>query len=212
MPDFDNRGLEFNSERPGAEFDLLLRSALDTYADPGPDSQLAQRILAGIAAEGESERTRWTIRMRRLSRWAVALPVAACLIVAIVLLGSKLLHNPADRTNQARVTLPMSTNASAGGSIAISPSVTARRSDVSRPRRHSSPAAIAASAEHLPKLDVFPAPQPLTPAEKALVAYVAHVPETERKSLVEAQKQSDAPLSIAALEIQPIEPPEPGGN
>jgi hypothetical protein len=64
----------------------------------------------------------------------------------------------------------------------------------------------------LPKLNVFPTPQPLTPSEKALVTYIAHAPEAERNALVDAQKQMDAPLSIAAIDIQPLEPPEEGGN
>jgi hypothetical protein len=195
---------------PGAEFDLLIRSSLETYADPGPDSGLAQRVLARIATE--EERTRRTNRARRMIRWAVALPLAACLIIAIVLAGLRNLHKSADHTNQARVTLPKPTDASQSAAIANSPSVRARRDDVSRPQRHSSGAAVRATTVRLPKLDVFPTPQPLSPAEKELVAYVAHASEAERQSLVEEQKRIDAPLSIEALEIKPLAPPEPQGN
>lgn len=195
---------------PGAEFDLLLRSSLETYADPGSKSGLAERVLARIAAEGEGGRA------RRMNPWAIALPVAACLIIAILLLASKSVHHSAISSDEARVTLPKSTDAGRiadrGGAIENSPSVAARRNKESRPLRHSTRAAATATEARLPKLDVFPAPHPLTPAEQALVAFVARAPEAERKSLVETQKQLDAPLTIAALEIQPLEPPEPGGN
>ena len=260
MHEQDNRDAE-----PGAELDLLIRSSLETYAEP--ESGLAERVLARVgaeqvagkliklsqapendpsgakalthfagfigttevmpfykassahsrtslpaAAEGAHERARRTNRTRRMSRLAIALPVAACLMVAIVLAGLKTLHKPADSTYGAGVTHRAPTNAGAGGTIATSPSNTARRYDISLPPRHSSHTAAAVRVQRLPKLDVFPTPQPLTPAEQALVAYVAHAPEAERQSLVEAQKQLDAPLTIAALEIKPLEPPEPGGN
>ncbi|MGA7340491.1 MAG: hypothetical protein WBE72_15335 [Terracidiphilus sp.] len=201
MPEHENRGLE-----PGAEFDLLLRSSLQTYADPGPESDLAQRVLARVAAEGERGHT------QRMIRWAVALPLAACLIAVIALLASKPLHRPADRANQARVTPPGSTDAGRRTLIANSPSVMAWRNDVARSPRHPSRAAAAPSVQRLPKLDVFPAPQPLTPPEQALIAYVAHAPQAERQSLIETEQKINAPLSIEALEIKPLEPPEPGGN
>jgi len=206
----DENGLEFNAEQGGAEFDRLLRSSLESYADPGPDSGLAERVLARIAAEGGGGQT------RSLRLWAVALPVAACLIVAIVLLASKPLHRSADRSGEARVTLPKSSNAGRsadkGAPVENSPSVTARENATTRAPRHSTHAAATSTQVRLPKLDVFPAPQPLTPAETEFVAFIAHAPLAERKSLVEAQTQLDAPLTIAALEIKPLEPPEPVGN
>ncbi|MFZ0303964.1 MAG: hypothetical protein WAL75_14840 [Terracidiphilus sp.] len=206
MPEHKNRDLDFDNERPGGEFDLLLRSSLETYADPGPDSGLAKRVMARIAAEGERERS------RRKTRWAIALPLAACFIIAVVLLNSKSMHRSAHRIDQARVALPQSTGAGPSGPIENSPSIASRRSAVSRPLRHSSRTAAEARAERLPKLDVFPTTHPLTPEEKALVTYVAHAPEAERKSLIEEQKRLDAPLSIEALEIKPLAPPEPQGN
>lgn len=207
MPEHDNRNLD-----SGAEFDLLLRSSLETYADPGSDSGLAERVLARVAAEGESGRTSRTIQTRRMIRWAIALPVAACLIVAIILLASKPLHNSADSTNQARVAPPESTNAGSNGSTASLPAVPARHGVVSHLQRHFSHAAFTMSATRLPKLDVFPTPKPLTPAEKALVAYVGRAPQAERESLVEDEQRMNAPLTIEALEIKPLEPTEPQGN
>lgn len=212
MPERGDRGLELNTGQSGAEFDRLLRSSLETYADPGADMDLAERVLARIAAEGEHERTRRANRTRRIVRWAIALPVAACLIIAIVLLVAKPWHHSADSANEAHATLPKSTDADRDVPAGTLPTVASRRSESSSPSRHSSRAAVAASAKRLPKLDVFPAPQPLTREEKELIAYVAHTPQAERQSLIEEQKQMDAPLSIAALEIQPLEPPDTGGN
>lgn len=208
MPERDKRGLEFNAEQGGPEFDRLLRSSLESYA--APDSSLAERVLARVAAEVEPERTRRANRVRLGMWWTVALPVAACLIAAIAFVASR--HPSEGRTDQARVTLPKSIGAGTVGSIAILPSVAARHNSVSRPIWHSSRAAATVTDAHLPKLDVFPAPQPLTAEEKALVAYVAHTPKTERISLVEDKRKLDEPLTIAALEIQPLEPPEPQGN
>ena len=207
MPEREDRNLE-----PGTEFDLLLHSSLESYADPGPESGLAERILARVAAESEGERTRKANRTHRINRWATALPAAACVVAAFVILASMPRHHPGDLTNQARMTPPGSTDAGPSRAIANSPSGAAQRDVVSRPLRHPLPAAATASAKRLPKLDIFPTPQPLTAEEKALVSYVAHVPPAQRQSLIEEQKQLDAPLSIEALEIKPLAPPEPQGN
>jgi hypothetical protein len=199
MPEHDNRGLQ-----PDTEFDRLLQSALNTYADPGQDSDIAQRVLTRVAAEcAPKEKRRWL-------PWAIALPVAACLIVFTVVTGSKLTRNIADRTSQARVPSPKSTGIHRDGPSSISAS--AKYGKAPRGMSHPNHASTHERTRRLPKLDVFPTSQPLTPAEQELVAYIAHAPESERQSLIEAQKQVDAPLSIAALEIQPLRSPEPAGN
>ena len=72
--------------------------------------------------------------------------------------------------------------------------------------------AVVGKAAPLPKLDVFPTPQPLTAEERALVAFAANAPKPELKAVVDAQPQADAPLSIAAIEIQPLDSPDQGGN
>ena len=69
-----------------------------------------------------------------------------------------------------------------------------------------------AKAQPLPKLDVFPTPRPLTPAEQALVHFAMRTPATELKHVLESQKQIDTPLNIAAITIQPIKVPELGTN
>lgn len=187
------------------EFDLLLRSALSTYADPGPDSGLAQRILGRIAAEGAEKRT------RRWLPWAIALPAAAAVLTLIVLYGSRPMHAPMDRASHSPISRPTSATTRTELSSA-SRSANGQRERALHLQAHPRYAAIAAKTAPLPKLDVFPTPQPLTLAEQALAAYAALAPEPERQSLIEAQKQVEAPLTIAAIQIQPLEPPDHDGN
>src|SRR6185312_1147206 len=70
------------------QLDRVLDSALATYADPGPDSGLEQRILGRIANEATpAPRRRWLA-------WSIALPVAAGLLIFAVLAGPRLVHAP----------------------------------------------------------------------------------------------------------------------
>ncbi len=196
------------------DLDVLLDSALSTYADPGQDSRLdsgldsglAQRILARIAAVRESaERTPAT--RRRWLPWAIALPAAACVLLFIVL-GPKIVQQPSSRTTAVAHSPEQSAALSA-------PTTAARPEPVHRTRRPTSkaqsvPLHRAAPPTPLPKLDIFPTPQPLTPEERALVIVATQIPESQRQALVEAQRQGDEPLSVAAIHIPPLELPEVG--
>ncbi len=186
------------------DLDLLIRSAVATYADRGPDDDLAHRILDHVAAEAAPAPA------RRWLPWAIALPIAAGLVALAVLSGSKPSRPGLGKTDQASNShAPLRAIAGAAPST-TPPSARTQRSKAQK--RQPRFAAEAARAAHLPKLDVFPTPRPLTPKEKALAIFAAEAPEPERRSLIEAQQQADAPLSIAAIQIQPLEPPEPGGN
>ena len=196
MPEQDRR-----SQDSEFELDRLIDSALGTYAEPAANGQLAQRVLARVAERAHRRGPMWL-------PWAIALPVAAGLLLLLVLSGSKPAQHPVDRANQAVPSPPLSNHIDASESPSTPHPVPAKRVTASRPRR----AETATQSKPLPKLDVFPTPQPLTPAEKTLESYTAHASEAERKALVEAQKRMDAPLSIAAIDIQPLEPPEKGGN
>ena len=202
MPEHLNPELQTESE-----FDRMLRSSLESYAGSDADRGLAERILARVAAEGARD------KRRRILGWAIALPVAACLMVLAVQVGSRLTHNSTDGANQARVSPPKQTLSSQGGPAAGSIERPARRGDAAQHQSHfSQVVTVVAAPQRLAKLDVFPSPQPLSPAEREFIAYVAHAPEAERKSLVEDDRHIDAPITIATLEIKPIEPPEPLGN
>jgi hypothetical protein len=62
-----------------------------------------------------------------------------------------------------------------------------------------------------PKLDVFPAPQPVSEQEKALLAFAQQSAEA-RQEAFEVPRNDDAPLQISAIQIQPIPQPDEGKN
>jgi len=188
------------------ELDLVLRSALNTYADPGPESGLEARILARVSVEaGAAPRRSWL-------PWVVALPVAAGLLLLFVLFEFRPAHRPSDDSGLAHPShQPLINTARPELSTALRPGPVLRGNGPhARPRPRMETGA--AKAAPLPKLDVFPTPQALTPEEQALTVFAAKAPQSERQALIKAQKQADAPLSIAAIQIQPLEPPDQGGN
>lgn len=188
------------------ELDLLVHSALSSYADPDTESGLEERILARIAAEGiPAPRRRWL-------PWAIALPIAAGLLLLLVFSGSRHTQPLTSRANQAPLLQRSPAVADHPGSTTESPATTAQHAKASLHERHPGREAVIGKAAPLPKLDIFPTPQPLTPEERTFIVFVAQAPETERQSFIEAQKQATAPLSIVAIEIQPLGPPDHGGD
>lgn len=198
MPESEKKPIEID-----AEFDRLLHSALRSYAEP--DADLARRVLARVATEPQRERgLRWL-------PWAIAVPVAAGLLIFIVFFGSHSSRQSASHSDHARVSLPAPA-ATGDEQHGVSNSAPEQRAEMTRVKTHPHSSQRTPKAASLPKLAVFPTPQPLTPAEQALAEYAAHAPQADRQALLEAQKQIDEPLSIAAIEIQPLEPPDGGGN
>jgi len=191
--------------RNSDELDLLLESALTTYADPGPDSGLEQRILTRVSA-GAATRPR-----RHWLLWAIALPAAACLLPLF-------LSTPKHR-------YPPSGHAAPAHPAQVAPLVAAHTGaqpayHLEAPQRLAKPArqtqaqpiTLAAKPAPYPKLDVFPTPRPLTHAEQALAVFAVRAPEPERESLVKAQEQLEEPLHIAAIHIPLLELPDEGNN
>jgi hypothetical protein len=197
--------------REDDDLDLLLNSALATYADPGADSGLEERILAqriptrvfGAAQTAPASQLRWL-------PWAIALSVAACLVVLAVLSGPRKANPPVDHASQAHaVQQPL---------IAANPTqlpnrlATPRSARAAAPKPQLPPVQVAANNAPLPKLDVFPTPQPLTHEEQALAVFAIRIPARELQALIEAQSEDDSPLNITAVDIQPLDPPDHGGN
>lgn len=185
------------------ELDRLIDSVLSTYGDPGPDSGLDQRVLARISSARASARIAPATR-RRWVPWAVGLPAAACLLL-FFLAGPKTVHPPTSVAKGAShpQQLPIVTAHREAPPALRSKPVSSNRQLPISPRTR--PGKQAMKTVALPKLDLFPTPQPLTPAEQALVAFALRAPESERKSFIAAQKQAEAPLRIAAIEIPPID-------
>jgi hypothetical protein len=190
--------------RENDELDLLIDSVLSTYGDPGPDSGLDQRVLARISSARASERVAPASRRRWLP-WVVGLPVAAGLLLFFFLAGPKTASPPTSvakgmaQTQQVPIVTAPSEAASAHRSEPVSSNGHVPFNLRSRSGKQAS------RTVALPKLDVFPTPQPLTAEEQALVAFAVSAPESERRSFIEAQKQAEAPLRIAAIEIPPLD-------
>jgi hypothetical protein len=175
------------------ELDRLLDSALGTYAEPRRG--IEQRILARV---NEMEAARLAPRRRWLV-WTVAIP-AVCILLYTVIPGIRKNHANIEEhaARQVQPSLP-ATNGSQRVPIPTSAKP--------RPLRGSiKPAATVAAA---PKLDVFPAPRPLSTEEQALIALAKQGPELQREALAR-QKQEDVPLQISAIQIPPISPPDEG--
>lgn len=182
--------------------DRMLESSLSNYGEP--ESGLAERILARV--ESEQKLAQPTPKWRgRILLWA-ALPVAACLLLTLLVLkssGPTVTHPPNG--------LPESASTSTGSKAPSVENVT-RPAPKTRARTPLQNSRTVAGSAARPKLDVFPLPQPLTPEEKALYAFATQVPEKERQAIMAAQKDDDAPLNVAALQIQPLEILDTGKN
>lgn len=185
------------------EIDLLLDSALATYTDPGPDCALEQRILTRIAAEAHAAPRRWL-------PWAIALPAAASLLIFILISHPWTNHTSVlpQQANVSHRPMPSTKAANRPSSQAAQ----TRRSKIPLRKQRPRHRALAVRSAPLPKLDIFPTPQPLSPQERALVNFAAHATKSERESLVTLQQQADAPLHIAAIQILPLQPPAAGAN
>jgi len=185
------------------DLDLVLRSALNTYADPGPESGLERRVLARISAEASQ------VPRRRWLPWAIALPIAAGLLLLLVLFDSRQTHRPPEAASAPGQPLIIRSLPEPSKTLTTAPVLRSQALSAKPDLRWEE---IAAKPAPLPKLDVFPTPQLLTAEELALAAFAASAPAPERQSLIEAQAKVEAPLSIAAIQIQPLEPPDVGAN
>jgi hypothetical protein len=216
------------------EFDVLLDSALATYADPGADAGLEQRVLTALAGErkaGGEHRWSWP---RRLA-WAIAAPVAASVLLWVGVENGRhrprVENQPARPAETARGATPHTAAADtarvemrathpAGAKAPRRLAAVAARltsCPVTEPNANVSRGAVSIvcpgatetsprmqAAEARPKLDVFPTPQPLTPEEQVLVAAATDSSPVVQAALQTPQITGDAPLSIASLDIPPL--------
>jgi hypothetical protein len=217
------------------DLDLLLDSALATYADPGPDSGLEDRVLAALAAAHAETTARIQPRRWRWLPWVIAIPVAACVILLWMLVPTRVVREPtqqqAYRPDQAQSRLP--------GEAVTLPQPALQKIHPSRAKARDHSAALmarpkpcpfeaagscvearpdasaptgAANLTALPKLDVFPTPQPLTEQEQALLSYAQQAPTAQLQALSEAQARDEDPFPIATVHIPAFEPPTQGTN
>lgn len=192
------------------EVDLLLDSALSSYADAQADSGLEQRILARVADALASLTNAPTPRRRWLA-WAIALPAVACLLLLVFTVKRAPLPETVHQTQPHPTGRPVINAVQNGVSPAKhhEPAHRVTAPTVAATRRVDR---VVAQSIPRPKLDIFPTLAALTPEEKALAEFSVRAPEAERRSLIEAQDQANTPLSIAAIHIAPLTTPEEGKN
>jgi hypothetical protein len=244
------------------ELDLMLDTALATYADPGRDSGLEERVLAALGTAAMAG-TRGTVRgdrkrlwwLRRWFVWAMAIPVTACVLLWVGV--PRFRHIPGHEEQNARMRAPDGPDAAQGAKTihAVPPSgletLTGRAAATARlnPRpvtkrgtslqaeqscaetdsasRHfsapmrsacreqqpdASEPTEAANRAALPKLDVFPTPQPLTAQEHALLKYAQQAPPAKVEALSEVQAEDEDAFRVASVHLPAFEPPIQGTN
>jgi len=178
------------------DLDRRLDSALATYAEPR--TGIEQRILARICEArdaGRASRRRWLL-------WAVTIP-AFCILLYIVIPGPT--KNREKSEEQVAKELQPSRPAGEGSQKEPLHAAMHLRRQTESIKPH------AAAVPAQPKLDVFPAPRPLSAQEQALIRLADQTPELQRAALA-TPEQEDAPLQISAIQIPPISPPDEGKN
>jgi hypothetical protein len=184
------------------ELDRLMDAALSSYADPGVAGDLDERILRYVTASArQRRRARWLA-------WAIVLPAAACALIAVAVLFRKPEPAPGNSEIARHRQVPEVRQQSDH-----SPQL--KTTHLGAVRFHSRPPISKAAPEELPRLAVFPTPQPLTPQELALTVYASQLHSPEPKPLAATTERPDTPISIAAIQIpliQPLEPPSEGAN
>jgi hypothetical protein len=163
--------------------DLLIDEALSTYAEPR--AGLEARVLSHLAAQ--PSRRRWL-------PFAIAIPIVAACAILLVLLFSRPAPQPSAPQAHNSQPVPQPNQAT--------PPALMPHNHMPQPRIIATRTALAP----LPKLDVFPTPQPLTPEEQALVRFAIHAPASEVKSIEEVQQKKDELPHIAEIQIPQLEP------
>lgn len=198
-----------------ARIDAALRSYLEVpqFSDP-------RVVLARVQALAEQDPPR-----RRWRMWAWAVPVSAVALIAVAAMVW-LAQRPTTpqiafvpkAPGVASVAAPDSqpgARKNAGPSTPVARAISVqddRALDASAKLRRGAwrrnevrdQNDVAVAERRLPKLNVFPAPRPLSAEERALVVFTTQAPPDLRKQMVDAQKHLGDPIQIAAIEIHPL--------
>ena len=210
-----------------ARIDAALRSYLEAPEFSDPHVVLARvRMLA----EQDPPRRRWRM-------WAWAVPVSAVALIAVAAMvwlvrrptspqiaivprapGVASVASPDSQPGarkNAGPSTPVARATSAQDDRALDASTKVRRGESGRNEVHDQKDVVVAE-RRLPKLNVFPAPRPLSAEERALAAFVVRAPPAVKEQVIASQKQVDDPIEIAAIQIEPwdksSEEPQPQGK
>lgn len=167
------------------EMDRWIDDALAQYGKAEPRAGLEERVLARLAeARQESNRT---------LRWWSVLAFSAAVILALVMVWqqrTELTHIPANPIANVATT-PRTEEHAANGKRAFDENANSARKSHSLAfaRKSSNHHALAVTATHsAPKLEQFPAPQPLSEQEQLLARYVQEFPQ---KAALVARAQTE---------------------
>ena len=160
------------------KLDRLIDGALASYSDAEPLAGLEARVVNRVRLAGAR---------RRIFARGVGLAVAASVVVLWIVV----------RTEQRRV-VPRPREVARVTSVA--PPVPAIQRAVRIPAwvRAKRPKA-------LPKLEKFPAPEPMTAEERAFVALVKRDPTEAQEIFADLRKRADAPIEIQPIQIPPLQ-------
>ncbi|GGH16406.1 hypothetical protein [Silvibacterium dinghuense] len=206
-------------DRADDELDSLLDAALETYvlveyedeAVAGVKSRTMAAVRAQVLLEKKSgRRIAWPL-------WA--LPVAAVLVMAAVLLLSRqrvdvkgLAMSAPEKVSDRHETRAASPGAMQAQVEFPQASHPAIRHVSLQTERIANPV-----SEPLPKLDVFPTPTPLSPEEQALAAMAQRNPQQAQQAMTMPEHKPIEPLNvkpvmIAAIRIPPLNPSDTDEN
>jgi hypothetical protein len=170
--------------------DERIDAALRSYAEPGemPEVRVAvARVLERVRSDSG----------RGVGWWVWGAVAAACLAVAVGV-GAWMMRGPrvaeiawVPRAPGVVDYRPLTSR----GSIVELPHPVARNNTA---QQNGAPGV-------LPKLDVFPAPRPLSAEEQALVAFAEQATPEQKKQVVEAEQHLGDPIAIAELKIRPLD-------
>ena len=186
------------------ELDCLIDLELVRYAEPR--AGLEQRILVRVEAESSSRS--WFLHGWR--RWALAGAVSMAIVLAI---GISLSAHHETSVNTAGMAMPGRESArptTTVPDIHVETSHSNMTAKTAQNGTRRSKSIEVAERPRQPKLEVFPAPQPLTAEEEALVAIATGKSDAGRESLMASNRQLRTPLQISAIEIPPLTVPDEG--
>lgn len=169
----------------GDELDGMIDAALSGYSEPAPPvAGLEQRVVQRIR--------RLEAGRRRSRRLLVGLALAAALLFAAVLLRTR--PGSATAIEVARIQSPP---AAAIGPVAAEDAPPAPKLKSGVPVRR------VAHRLTLPKQPQFPAPQPLTGEERALLAFVQRFP-AEAQTVFAGIQNRNSEIDVQPIQIPPL--------
>ena len=161
-----------------SDLDRLIDGALASYSDAEPLAGLEQRV---------ENRVRVARNRRRWLAWGVGAAGAASVVIVGIVIWT-----------ERRVVVPKAHEVARVTNVAPPATVIQRAVRIPVHVRAKRPKA-------LPKLEQFPAPEPMTAEERAFVAFVTRDPTEAQQILADMRKRADAPIEIQPIQIPPLQ-------